>query len=594
MGVSPAIVVRNHGTQPDTPARAATHAATQALLNCYLRETEEWSVDETTHTLRVRLSRRGGEIRVGLRYFSPTLRHQFRLPALASFGTGPELPLDLSTLASLLLDQLADGTSTSPDLAPVLSRLLDSTANVGEHLAIRTADISTLYSPKPLGFLDTEQALWLGHQTHPTPKSRGDMSPAQRRRYSPETQGRFQLRWFAVQPELVRQASAADVPAVDLARELLEPGDPVLRRLGQRVLLPAHPWEAEYMRSDSTLFDSGAIEDLGPAGAAVTPTSSVRTVYQPNWRWQLKFSLHVRITNSQRVTLPKELERAVESARLANTVIGQRTRDAAPNFALLQDPAYLTVATGDTVHNGFSVLFRENRWPAKSTVDVSALTTLCQDHPYGGLSRLGRIVSALAAREGRPVHSIGREWFSRFVDVVVVSLIRLYVDIGLCFEAHQQNTLLEMVDGWPVRGVYRDSQGYFHREAAHDDLCHIIDRLGEDTESIFPEELADERLVYYLFLNMTLGVVNALGTAGCADENVLLADLRVRLESERARRTRYPASLVDRLLDDPQWPCKANLRTRLHDMDELVGDIATQSVYVKVANPLRGVPNNLN
>ena len=36
-----------------------------------------------------------------------------------------------------------------------------------------------------------------------------------------------------------------------------------------------------------------------------------------------------------------------------------------------------------------------------------------------------------------------------------------------------------------------------------------------------------------------------------------------------------------------RWPCKANLRTRLNDMDELVGDIAEQSVYVTLPNPLR-------
>ena len=46
-------------------------------------------------------------------------------------------------------------------------------------------------------------------------------------------------------------------------------------------------------------------------------------------------------------------------------------------------------------------------------------------------------------------------------------------------------------------------------------------------------------------------------------------------------------TLLDRLLDDATWPCKANLRTRLHDMDELTGDIASQSVYVRIANPLR-------
>ena len=68
---------------------------------------------------------------------------------------------------------------------------------------------------------------------------------------------------------------------------------------------------------------------------------------------------------------------------------------------------------------------------------------------------------------------------------------------------------------------------------------------------------------------------------------MLLRDLRALLERERARGGRYPHTLLDRLLDDERWPCKANLRTRLHDLDELVGDIATQSVYVTIPNPLR-------
>ena len=67
---------------------------------------------------------------------------------------------------------------------------------------------------------------------------------------------------------------------------------------------------------------------------------------------------------------------------------------------------------------------------------------------------------------------------------------------------------------------------------------------------------------------------------------MLLGDLRALLERERARGWRYPATLLDRLLDDDRWPCKANLRTRLHDLDELVGDISTQSVYVTIPHPL--------
>ena len=101
-----------------------------------------------------------------------------------------------------------------------------------------------------------------------------------------------------------------------------------------------------------------------------------------------------------------------------------------------------------------------------------------------------------------------------------------------------------------MRGVVRDSQGYFHREAAHADICAMIPALGEASESIFPEALADERLVYYPFVNNALGVIDALGAGGCIDERVLLGDLRAVLERERARGGRYPHTLLDRLLDD--------------------------------------------
>ena len=206
---------------------------------------------------------------------------------------------------------------------------------------------------------------------------------------------------------------------------------------------------------------------------------------------------------------------------------------------------------------------------------MSSLTTLCQDHPFGGRSRLANLA---AGRE--------REWFQAYLQTLTVSLIRLYLDVGLTYEPHQQNTLLRLRDGLPEHALVRDSQGYFHREAAHEDICEVLPHHGEAAESIFPEALADERLVYYPFLNNALGVIDALGAGGGIDERTLLNDLRDTLARERKQGGRYPHTLLDRLLDDATWPCKANLRTRLHDMDELVGDISTQSVYVTIPNPL--------
>ena len=528
------------------------------MLNCYLREGGAATFDATGVVLPLP----GGDVVADVAYRSAFFHHRFRGPA----RRGGEA-LTVPKLAGLLAQALDPGTSPEA----LLGRVRESLGAVTTILEAREGDIERLWSAEPLTFEASEQALLLGHPLHPTPKG----LPGRLSAYTPELRPHFPLHWLSVNEDLIVHDSASGTPAPEMAARLLgrspEPG---------RLLLPAHPWESGYLaRAAAGLFASGDVIDLGPEGAPVTPTTSVRTVYRAEWPYMLKFSLHARVTNSMRVTLPKELRRAVEAARLAQTPVGDAARRIAPRFTILQDPAYLTIGGED----GFSVLLRENRWPGDA--DVTALTVLCQDHPFGGRSRLSNLVGALAA--GRTEADVAREWFARYADAVVVSLVRLYLDLGLCFEPHQQNTLLELSGGWPERCVVRDSQGYFHREAAHADMCAVIPELGEASESIFPEALADERLVYYPFINNALGVIDALAAGGCIEETVLLGDLRALLERERARGGRYPHTLLDRLLDDSTWPCKANLRTRINDMDELVGDIAEQSVYVRLPNPLR-------
>ena len=534
---------------------AASEAATSTLLNCFLREGGNGSFDAGELVLP------GLDVRAEVAHRSAFFHHRFRGPARRA-----GVPLDVPELAALLAAAL--DPAAPPDA--FLGRVRESLAAVTNVLETRGEDVDRLWSPAPLRFEDGEQALLLGHPLHPTPKG----LCGRLRAYTPELQPHFQLHWLSVDADIVAHDSATGTPAPQLAARLLGREAPY-----GRILIPAHPWEAGYLaRAASHLFAAGDVIDLGPDGDAVTPTTSVRTVYRADWPYQLKFSLHARVTNSMRVSLPKELRRAVEAARLAQTPVGAAARRIAPAFTILQDPAFLQIPGED----GFSVLFRENRWVGETNTDVTALTVLCQDHPYGGPSRLAAIIDALGGTQ-----EVAREWFARYLDVLIVPLIRLYLELGLTFEPHQQNTLLELDGGWPVHGIARDSQGHFHREAAHADLCAVIPALGEASESIFPEALADERLVYYPFVNNALGVVDALAVGGFVDEGVLLRDLRATIERERTRGGRYPHTLLDRLLDDELWPCKGNLRTRLNDMDELVGDIAEQSVYVKLPNPLR-------
>jgi len=584
-------------TEERTPEQVAVAAAAAALLNCHIRETGGWSFGNPVAALTLV---DGRTLEVEIAHRTPTDRCRFAGPARLTGTDGSTTEPDLDTLARLLLDHVAAGDPRGTgDQETLLARIRDSARQITENLRSREDDLDGLYDGRPLSFIEGEQALLLGHPLHPTAKSREELDgPQDRARYSPELRGRFALRWLAVDREHVEHGSAEREDAPTLAARILRT-DPQAdvraldRRLGElggdRVLVPTHPWELDHLlRTEprvQALVASGALVDLGAHGAPVTPTSSLRTVYREDLGWQLKFSLHVRVTNSLRVTLPKELRRAVEAATLSRTVVGSLARKAAPHLSIVHDPAYLAVTDEHGVINGLSVLLRSNALSGERPV---CLASLCEGHPLGGPSRVGAIVTRLAARTGVTPAQAARRWYEEYCDVVVGSLVRLYLDVGLCFEPHQQNTLLLLDhEGLPQRVAIRDSQGYFHREAAHADLVEVVPGLGEATESIFPEALADERLVYYPFLNAAVGVIDQLGLDGVADERELLGLLRDRLAREREVGGRYPHTLLDRLLDDERWPCKGNLRTRLHDMDELVGDIATQSVYDTIPNPLR-------
>ena len=151
---------------------------------------------------------------------------------------------------------------------------------------------------------------------------------------------------------------------------------------------------------------------------------------------------------------------------------------------------------------------------------------------------------------------------------------------GLGLEAHQQNTLISLDPaGWPVGGWYRDNQGYYLSPTRAGTLHALLPDLGRDSDSTNPDDVIDERVTYYVGVNNLLGLIGALGSSGLADEVVLLRAAGAALE-------RYRVGFVNTLLDAPTLPSKANLLTRIAGLDELVGPVETQSVYVRVPNPL--------
>ncbi|MFE1129859.1 IucA/IucC family protein [Streptomyces albidoflavus] len=568
---------------------AAEAAALESLLRCWVRET---SPPAPTHgVLRVPLPASGTALLVPVRHWSLAGWHRFGPPVREDAPAGASPLLDVAAVAELLERESA----TEAHDGDLLERVGDSARRTALFLAERRARAQE----EPDRFLAAEQSLVLGHPLHPTPKSREGLTEAESRAYSPELGGSFPLHWLAVDRSVLAQDSAwhedgAPVPAEQLTARLAGPG---LRLPEGTAALPVHPWQIRELRrrpEAAALLDAGALRDLGPCGEPWYPTSSVRTVYRPGAPAMLKLSLGLRITNSRRENLRKELARGAEVHRLLRTGLGARWQEAHPGFDIVRDPAWLAVDGPDgTPVTGLDVMIRDN--PFTPDDDVTCVAGLVSPRPAGDArtggrlgmrSRLGELVTRIAGREGRTRGAVSTEWFARYLKRVVAPVLWLDGHAGIALEAHQQNTLVLLdADGWPTGGRYRDNQGYYFRTSHRDALQARLPGAGEASDTFVADAVTDERFAYYLGINNILGLIGAFGSQRLADERLLLTVLR-RFLAEEAARPGPVSPLPGLLLDSPVLRCKANLLTRLHGLDELVGPVDTQSVYVTIANPL--------
>lgn len=564
--------------------RVADAAATDNLLRCWVRE--RGMPPPADGELRIALPASGTEVRAAVRHWSPTGHHRFG-PARPGVA-GPALTaVELSALLA------REGGGEPVEAADLVARVADSVRRTAVFVEERRSRPGPADAELP--FLDSEQALVLGHPMHPAPKSRDDLSDGENTAYSPEVRGSFRLHWLAVDEALLATDSAwtergRPIGAVDLISSFAGPGP---TRPDGTALLPLHPWQARDIRHRPgvrALFDAGMLHDLGPHGEAWYPTSSVRTVYRPDAPAMLKLSLGLRITNSRRENLRKELLRGTEVHRLLRSGLAAQWRATHPGFDIVRDPAWLAVDTADGEPvTGLDVMLRHNPFGWGDRVHCVAGLVSPRPWPADGAapvlrSRLALFVARLAERTGRSGPAVATEWFLRYLDAVIRPLLWLDGEAGIALEAHQQNTLVVLdADGWPCGGRYRDNQGYYYRASHRAQLEQRLPGIGAASDTFVADEIADERFAYYVGINNVLGLIGALGSQQLADEQVLLAAFRHFLT--RAARS-GTSSMPEHMVHSTHLRCKANLLTRLHGMDELVGPVDGQSVYITLPNPL--------
>ncbi|MGW1279736.1 IucA/IucC family protein [Streptomyces tsukubensis] len=569
------------------PRAAAEHAHLEALLRVRLLES---GVEPAAGPLRIDLPALGLALVTEVVHRSPSGWHRFGSVRLEGPG-GPLGAADPVTVVALLSTETASrapgrrGAIAAGEIADLVERTAESVRRVTAFITDRRA------KPEPPAevnaFLESEQALLLGHLYHPSPKSRDGISEQENRVYSPELRGSFRLHWFAADPSVVSHDAVDGAPSlkgrntVELLADLAGGPD-----TGGRILVPAHPWQARdvlHRPRTAALIASGALEPLGELGPAWWPTSSVRTLYRPGAEVMLKLSLGLRLTNSRRESTRTELLRGLEINRLLDAGHADATFAAHPGFSVTRDPAWLAVdepgrPEGPEI-TGLDVAVRE---VPDGIENLRTLVGLVAPRPGIGRTPLGEIVAALGP-------GTAEEWAADFFDRTLIPMLHLYAATGIGLEAHQQNTLLRLDSRGRVTGsAFRDNQGYY-LAASH--LPAVLRRTGTDasTLAVVDDDVVDDRLSYYLLRNQALSVVGALAIDGLADERALLGVLADRLRAalpELAAAGPRGDRLARRWLTATTLPTKGNLLTRLHGIDEVLAPLDAQSVYLEAPNPL--------
>ncbi|MBY6037756.1 IucA/IucC family siderophore biosynthesis protein [Fictibacillus nanhaiensis] len=578
----------------------AEQASMQSFLNCYLRETQdfieieneeiEWSGETPQKWIKLSLTSQGGAIYAAVKHHSLTGRHLFHFPIFYKTSQH-QISLDYVTLISLLSKELLLEQNREDAEDELMLRTILSCQNIKRYLEERESDEDKLNNSE-FTFIEAEQSLLFGHLLHPTPKSKQGMTNEQESLYSPEMKGEFQLHFFKADRSIVDQDSADSLTAEEISLHLLQMDKIFLQTIKQddsSVYIPVHPLQVPVLLEDEyvkKLIKKEKLSYIGSYGEPFMATSSMRSVYSKDFKYMFKFSVPVKITNSLRVNLEKELHRGVEVSRLMQSQIGQELNEFFPSFQVIKDPAFLNIAT-DKETSGFEVVIRENPF-YQNDKNASLVAGLCQDHGYGGRSRISELIHEIAEKESRSTEAVSKDWFGEYLSIALDPMVWLYETYGIALEAHQQNSIVQLKGGYPSTFFYRDNQGYYYSESKADLLVKQLSDLNRKSVTICSDAVAIERFRYYFFMNHLFGLINGFGAAGLIEEAELMKMLRNRLVHHDSL-TGGKSGLLRSLLDSTELPCKANLLTRFHDMDELVGSLETQSVYRNIPNPLQKV-----
>src|SRR5690606_30993251 len=169
-------------------------------------------------------------------------------------------------------------------------------------------------------------------------------------------------------------------------------------------------------------LEKGQLVEMGTSATQWLPTSSMRTLFNRDAQFMLKFSLNVKLTNSLRNLLAHELDRGLMLHEAYATQAGQELARSLPEFELIHEPVFagLLDKNGELIAESL-LLGRYN--PFQEESQIGLLATLTMDQIEFKENLIHQCIQTRSHSNAKDLKNSSHDWFKAFLDVAISPLI---------------------------------------------------------------------------------------------------------------------------------------------------------------------------
>ena len=570
----------------------AEQATIRTLLNSFFREMGEpdpriekvaQQAPRTAQgeTFAFQLPLSGKTLMGTMTYFSAVGQHVYGPFFFVVPPEGTRQELDMHQLIALLLDELS-GRVASDNSGVLKSQMKMRIENSIEKMGLYVEHYRNRLQWERQGKLDfvgSEQSLYLGHPFHPYPKCSEGFVDDDLARYSPEMRAAFPLHYFAVKKDYVYEEWLKGQEQVPPPSVVTYAEERLGEQAGEYVLLPMHPWQARYLAQRQEVqhwMKQEAIISLGSQGPIVYPTSSVRTVWEPVSGCGYKLPLHVRITNLIRDNTVEQAKRTMDAASVLHQCRHELQTE---YFQILMETGFRSVRfpqMPEELAASFTVIYRPMAINSEHTFVLASLLETLPDEAEP------KLIQAIRQSSPGRMPEMG-DWLERYLHISMLPFLRMLAGKGISFEAHLQNSLLSIKDGFPDCYYVRDLEGVSIDRVKAAEAGWIGTLMADDSPVLYQEAEAWKRTKYYFFVNHLGSLIHTIAAHQQEGEERYWRIVRALLLQEKEGACERLLAYIDDLLHSEHLPAKANFTSCFLARGET-------PLFIQIPNPIKGVP----